>query len=799
MEYNKEFIAHIRDDKSIQTVEAHCRNVSYYASEIGKPLGIQNLAGLAGYLHDWGKFSDAYQLYIRKAAEDPASVHRGQVNHSSAGAIFLTEYIRDNYSEEDGPFGELTGEIISAVVFSHHGINDLLTIDGTNQFDQRLRDNSTIQYSSTRDIFLREEDVNVIARLLPQAIDEVGCFYQHLQQLNSSAVNRKKEDCFYLGLLVRLLESILVDADRRDTSEFMLGIKEQRLTHNQAQILWEQYQKKMTERLHSFSSDTSLNEARNYISTQCLYAADKEDGIYKLSVPTGGGKTLSSFRYALQLAKQTGKRHIYYIAPYLSILEQNASEIKSLFDDEKNILEFHSNVILEGKDEEQLHQYELLSDNWSSAIIMTTMVRFLDVIFGHKMSDVRRFHQLSNSVIIMDEVQNIPLKYTNLFTLACNYLHEFCHSTVVFCTATQPLFDQVDYPVRYANEPDLVTIPDKYKIPFHRTTVSFDNVFNALDSTQLAQYILGNIKKNALVILNTKSSVRKLHDAFRSRNCEYQIVELTTYMCPQHRLDRIAEIKKLLSQGRKIICISTQLIEAGVDISFETVFRSAAGLDSIIQAAGRCNRNGESRDLGTVRIFVDKDEYLGGLRDIKMGQNCCLDLLAVNQHADLLNEDIQNDYYRQYFFERKNEMSGFIPEDGVNLLDALSSNIVGQKAYRSLHGDGFPHTLRQAFDYASSHFEVIEENDSQSLIVPYGKAIELIDELHHCNIKELVPILRSLQRYTVNIRSTDKLFKSLDESGAIDTSLYTLGLLVLNGEYYNNEEGIVSDLQDYIF
>lgn len=785
-------IAHIRNDQSIQSVEEHCRNVSRYASETGKPLGMQNLAGLAGYLHDFGKFSDAYQEYIDKAAKDPTSVHRGQVNHSSAGAIFLTEYIRDNYNGKDASIAKLTGEIISAAVFSHHGINDLLTIDGTNKFDQRLdKDNPTNHYNDTKDVFWRKEYVNVIAKLLPEAIKEVDCFYQHLRQLNSSAINTKNECCFYLGLLVRLLESILVDADRRDTSEFMLGVKEQRLTHDKTQDLWGQYQKKIQNRLHSFSSDSTLNQARSYISTQCMLAAGKGDGIYKLSVPTGGGKTLSSFRYALQLAKKTGKRHIYYIAPYLSILEQNASEIKSLFNDEENILEFHSNVILEGKDEEQLHQYELLSDNWSSAIIMTTMVRFLDVIFGHKMGDVRRFHQLSNSIIILDEVQNIPLKYTNLFTLACNYLHEFCHSTLVFCTATQPLFDRVDYPVRYASEPDLVTIPDKYKTPFRRTTVSFNNVFNPLDSTQLAQYILGNISKNALVILNTKSSVRKLHDALKNKNCGYQIIELTTYMCPQHRLDRIAEMKELLSQGKKMICISTQLIEAGVDISFETVFRSAAGLDSIIQAAGRCNRNGESSGLGMVHIFVNRDEYLGGLKDIKKGKDCCLDLLAVNKGADLLDENVQNNYYRQYFFERKNEMNGSIPEDGVTLLDVLSSNAAGQRAYISLHpGERFPHALKQAFDYASSHFEVIEENDSQSLIVPYGKAIGLIEKLHHCKIEELPSILRSLQRYTISIRSTDKLFKLLDESGAIDPSLSDNGVLVLSPAYYDIDIGI---------
>lgn len=781
----KEYIAHISKEKEqeeprLQTVYEHSENVSRYAELEAKSVELGNTLKIAGLLHDIGKLTDEFNDYIHIAAKNPKSVKRGSVNHSSAGA----KYIMD-YGAEHGI--KYSPQIIAYSIFSHHGLNDCVDESEKDKFTPRLNVDENRYQSVLNNIGPLIDTVD-LKSLLEESEKE---FKDFIEKINNVAKDMKSADkkncCFLVGCLERLILSYLVDADRRDTAEFMHNKIYKRKKQEEIHGLWVDYQKKLNQKLDSFNTDTKIDMLRKQMSDYCFDFAEKGNGIYRLSIPTGGGKTLSSMRYALELAKKENKEHIIYVAPFLSVLEQNADEIKTILKDDENILEHHSNVSIDENNIEELSRHELLADDWSAPVIMTTTVQFLNTLFDGSMQSVRRLHQLTNAVIIIDEAQSIPIKCLNLFTTFMNFLSYCGNSTIVMCTATQPLFEKINRPLLYNEKcKDMIPNIEFFSNEFKRVHIERPNQ-NKYNYESLAHFILDKMDQNILIVLNTKGAVRGVYREIKKLvNDDVDVIQLTTYMCAQHRLDIIDGMKQSLLK-RKTICISTQLIEAGVNISFQTVIRSISGLDSIIQTSGRCNRNGESID-GIV-YMVDLEENTKVLGDIHDSINATKSVLDKYQ-GDLLMPDAINKYYDIYYYGIMHEKNLNCPMDYC-----LNNNLATKTLFEFLstnrRSTGYRYLLSQAFKYAGKNFNVIERGNTVGLITQYGEAEGIVEKMlkNSGDLDFVKKCLKKLQRYTVNVYQRDVRLEELENHHGIIQ--FDEDILILDKGFYTKENWII--------
>ena len=794
------FAAHIRGSDE-QSVRTHCEETAVYAKENGLAVGVGNAMYLAGLLHDLGKYTEAFNEYIYGSKKISK-----KINHSSAGA----KYLYENFTAET-LYEKLTRQLLTYVIVSHHGLNDCLSYDGTDKYQARVEPETNIFYDEVLENsskFLQEHDIDY---LYSEACKEIGLLKDNIDLVaeRMKTDNPIQEKTFMYGCLARLMLSMLMDADRRNTAEYMNGCITKRPDMRERECFFKECLEKLEKHLNAFEIRNSIDELRREMSAKCAdFAKNNGSGVYKLSIPTGGGKTFSSMRYALKLAIRERKERIIYTAPFLSILEQNAYELRNVFGESDYILEHHSNVIFdENTDDETLKKYELLSDDWSSPMIMTTMVRFLDVLFGRGTTDIRRMHQLKNSVIIIDEAQSVPVRYIHMFNVMINFLSCVCETTVVLCTATQPIFEAVKRPLLYSENSSIISDIEKYSMAFKRVDIVADYARIKKDTDSLCEFILYYTDKNALVILNTKSAVQKLYKGMKEHMSEgYRLIQLTTYMCAQHRLDVIKEMKAALEKNEKIICISTQLIEAGVDISFETVFRSLSGLDNIAQAAGRCNRNGKAEHIGKTYIISYGEENVSSLEDIAESQEAMEDRLDRYQGEDLLMPESVREYYRQYFFNRMDVMDAPAQrydskyDSTQSLYSFLGSNVSAKREYKKIYKMKYSRPLPQSFKTAAELFRPIEKTNSVGVIVYYGESKKLIDRFYaETDFNEKKKILKQLQRYTVDIAISSKMFRELRESGTFEALLYDGQVLVLTESAYSQEIGITTDYIPLIY
>lgn len=790
MTMDKEYLAHISENRE-QTVYEHCENVSRYAELEAKCIGLGSTLKIAGLLHDIGKLTDEFNDYIHKAVENPDSVRRGSINHSSAGAKYIMDYgMKHNI--------KYSPELIAYSVFSHHGLNDCIDENGEDKFTPRLKVDENSYKNVLNNIGPLINTVD-LKKLLNESEKEFNTF---VGKINTVCVNMKSKDndnsYFLLGCLERLILSYLIDADRRDTAEFMQGKVNSRKSQEEINELWIDYQKKLNQKLDSFKTVTKIDKLRKQMSDYCFDFTKNGNGIYRLSIPTGGGKTLSSMRYALELAKKEKKEHIIYVAPFLSILEQNANEIRTILNDDDNILEHHSNVCIDENNVEQLNRHELLADDWSAPIIMTTTVQFLNTLFDGSMQSVRRLHQLTNAVIIIDEAQSIPIKCLNLFTTFMNFLCYCGNSTIVMCTATQPLFETLNRPLLYNDKcKDMIPNIEFFSNEFKRVHIERPDK-KEYDYESLAQFILDKMDQNILVVLNTKGAVRGVYDAIKELvGDDIDVIQLTTYMCAQHRLDIIKKMKQSLS-SRKTICISTQLIEAGVDISFQTVIRSLAGLDSITQTAGRCNRNGETSE-GIV-YMVDVKENLNQLPDIRESVKATKRVLD-DYDGDLLMPDAIKRYYKRYYYPKISDNNMNCPMDYCIVNHRTVLNLFNCLAMNDKNGwpSGYNHLQYQAYKYAGKNFNVIEKGNTVGLITQYGEAKDIVEEMvsNPYDLAFVKQCLKKLQRYTVNVYQTDMRLKEVENRQGI--TRFNEDILILDEGFYTDEEGLSTELSLEIF
>ncbi|MCI0184579.1 CRISPR-associated helicase Cas3' [Sulfoacidibacillus ferrooxidans] len=767
-----EYIAHIREkDGTIQTVQEHLEEVRKLSEQFGEKVGVKYLAGLAGLLHDLGKNSDEFKNYIQEAiANRDNPPRRGSVDHSTAGGKFLYQRF---YTNPKNIAERLAVEWISMCIISHHqGLRDFLTPQLTSNFLERVSDKKLEEFENVVSAFfntqMTEEELN---RYFDKATSEM------------EAILHKMKKPIEISLFIKYIFSCLIDADRSNTRSFEENeqIKEVYDRHLFFKNSYDALMEKITSYSKADDAQHPINILRSKMSRQCDEFAVRPSGIYTLSIPTGGGKTLASLRYALKHAITYHKERIIYIVPYTTIIEQNAQEVRAIIKNDSNILEHHSNVVENEVEDENYDinkkKLKLAKDNWESPIIFTTMVQFLNTFYSKGTRNVRRLHNLTNAVIIFDEVQSVPIKCMALFNEALNFLYTFGKSSLVLCTATQPALGFVKHRLLIADQTEIVADIEQISSSFKRVNIIDQTTPLGLNAKELKQMIHACIQNadSILVILNTKIAVQKLFNELDSENAcftsEYRLFHLSTNMCSAHRKDVLTDLKKALEARERVVCVSTQLIEAGVDISFECVVRSLAGLDSIAQAAGRCNRHGKDA-IRNVYIVKSSDEVLTNLKEIKIGAEQTKRLLAeFTDNPDVFGNDLLSPmaltrYFEYYYKQIENEFDYPILEIGNKLFNLLNDNKDYFGAYKHKHGVSFPLVSRQSFATAEQYFTVID-HITTSILVPYNEeAQNLILELNgDVDIRRLGDLLKKAQQYVVNIYEHE--LKILEKNGDI--------------------------------
>lgn len=792
-----------------QSVKEHCINTAEKAFSIAREINIGSMAYLAGLVHDLGKCTEVFQNYLKLAVVDSSMVTRGEVTHSTHGGILIYE----RYYQGD-EIHRLTAQLLTMAVFNHHGLYDVMTPEGKDVFHIKIQKKDELYYGEALRNYL---DSSISLEELDQCFDravkevtEIDKIIMELVKDYPTGKERGRARDFYYTCLLRMLLSVLIDADRLDTAAFCSG-KAETIQFGESTMqlpqLWEILSARLESGLSQLSKVSPLTSVRNEISDRCLEFSNNGAGIYKLMVPTGGGKTLAALRFALKHAQVHKKQRIFYVAPYTSILDQNAEVIKNILHNEDIILEHHSNVVSERENEAQQDRNKLLAENYDCPIVLTTMVQLLNTLFDGRTQCIRRMHSFSDAIIILDEIQTIPAKCIHIFNMAANFLAYVCNATILLCTATQPMLDrEVKHKLIMGKPENMIPNAEDLYRSFRRVEVIDKMGEVEYDAERLSAMMteLMEDAHNILAVMNTKSDALELYQSMKERLQEQtdasdiQLFFLTTGMCPQHRMDRITAIREKLGKVR-MICISTSLIEAGVDISFECVIRSAAGLDSIAQAAGRCNRNG-MQEQGTVYIIKSKSENLSRLEDIKNAQLALYPVLEKYREvpeyfaSDLLSPKAIDCYFRRYYKSIGEKMDYSLKDKNSNLFDLLSVNETGIRAYCTNTQEVPKLLLNQAIKSAGNAFEVIV-NQSIDVIVPYNeRARELICDLNGTlALKEVRKILKQAQAYTVNLFKYQ--FKKLDEAGGV-YKIKDLDIYAISDSFYSQDTGVTVDAEN---
>ncbi len=772
-----------------QTLLEHAANVAQIAFEKGQKVGLGALTRLCGLLHDAGKAREEFQAYLLEGGPK-----RGTVEHSAYGAIYA--FLRWH---EKPPFRRLAAELLAFAIASHHGrLPDLVDADGDSFAEEKLTRERFPDLEDTMEAFFAEvAGQSELDALFERAVGELEQKYRQLSAALSDLpqANRGEGLQNLFGLAQRSVYSILIDADRWDAYCFEAGADP--LTGGDRP--WGVWQSRLEDKLAGFGREKPLDALRASVSDECLRAAAGA-GVYRLCVPTGGGKTFASMRYALEAAKRHGFERIVYVAPYKAILEQTAENLRKVFLDDRLILEHHSDA---APDEEQggeaLGRYQLLSERWDSPLILTTMVQFLNTLFAGRSACARRFSALENCVILLDEAQSIPFRCMELFTLAMRYLARCCGCAAVLCTATQPLLDELArYPLC---KPKPMIADENALYEGFRRVALLDKTDRPMDADGLARQVSDHLGSagSALCIVNTKATASALYQAFRDHLPEgVPLYCLTTAQCPAHRLKLLDEVRALLKARKPVVCVATQLIEAGVDVSFGLVVRALAGLDSVAQAAGRCNRNAE-RELGEVWLVCIEGENLARLNEIRTAQaemKSALDAFHADPQRygnDLLSPALIERYFRTILRVRQGEMR--YPLDGSRtLLDLLSSNANGRNAYQDMRKAKYEETmLSQAFRTAGRSFSALDASPF-SLLTPYEKGAEYIARLEDgLDIAQAARVLRAAQRYTVTVYP-GKLEQFMRLCCVRELPVY--GCYALDKEYYDDFLGVAADRKE---
>lgn len=830
-----------------QSIKAHLEATSVLSERFAAKIHMPNTGKLLGILHDSGKYSKSYQGYLEQCRQYELGIitnlpQRGSVDHGVFGAVYVMEELCSKVKPKEEAVANPAAEIAAMIIASHHGgLRDYLSPDTSTPLWSRMKhymENKQEEYQETKTVFEQEFSRDMLMALFYDAVEEIKKIRTRI--LSSNPSNAQDFFRFQLHLVIKFLYSCLIDADREDTRRFMEGteevknvIAENGIKENETETggeerahrtSWKTYEQHMNACLKEFhdkpcrtESERTIRRLREEISDTCYQAGAWPSGVYKLTVPTGGGKTLAGIRFALRHMQNKANGdsgHVFQFLPFTAIIEQNADAVRHALQCRDDLLEHHSNVIFDynasakGEEDEDYNisraQYRLLTERWDARFVFSTTVQFLNTVYASGTQNIRRMHNLANSVIIMDEIQALPLRTMKLFGELVSFLALVCNTTILLCTATQPNLERLR-----------VGIPMKVKEIIPNLTETFEQFqrMEVVDKTRDGGYtvdeavcFIEEIKaqvQSLLIVMNTKKITREIYDALKKNGSgQTEVIYITTELCPAHRNDVIAHIKELLVQKKPVICVSTSILEAGVDISFESVIRNIAGLDSIAQSSGRGNRHGEHARPGFTYIINMAGEILGSMLEIEKGEEktkAVLDTYRRNPKAyssSLLSPAALSDYYQKYFTAGEIDALMDYPILGDPELKDLYSyftrtgNTILRQRYRGRHhiqGD-YPWMMTYPLKTAAEKFRVIDQ-ETVSVLVPYGKGKELIGTMMkregRMKLGELNGLLSAARPYIVNIY-TNRLWAYRD---AVLTSPLP-GVLLLREGYYDDITGI---------
>ena len=812
------YIAHIRKaGGDPQSLEEHLLGVAEIAKKLASKIGLGPQGELIGLLHDLGKYSNEFQSYLKSAVglinQDKdefvdAQGLKGKVDHSTAGAQLVWEEL-----SKHGQLGQVVGQMLSLCIASHHsGLIDCLSSNA----NKPVEDIFTRRAGKRDDRSHLREAMSKMDTLIDKRFRELSSMPSLISGIEETirkvARGEKVEAIirFKVGLLVRFLFSCLIDADRVDTADFERPrAAKHRLSGQYTE--WPLLIERLEKHLQGFTIRNPIDEIRRSISDHCRDGAIRDKGVYTLTVPTGGGKTLASLRFALHHAERHKMDRVVYIIPFTSIIDQNAKVVRDILEPAKSdrgrvVLEHHSNLT----PEQQGWKEKMLTENWDAPVVFTTSVQLLEALFGGGTRGARRMHQLANAVLIFDEIHTLPVNCVHLFCNAMNFLVEHCGSTVVLCTATQPLLNLVDPSkgaLKFTKNDDLMPDVKGLFDDLKRVEVLNRRKSGGWTDEEIAQLALNEVVQSGscLMIVNTKKSAQALY-----RLCQeaagIQTFHLSTSMCPAHRKEILDRIRKLLDDEFPVLCVSTQLIEAGVDVDFGAVIRYTAGLDSIAQAAGRCNRNGKQKDadgnpkVGRVHVVNPAVENIDRLKDIQCGKGITERLLddikagIEDFGGNLIGPKAIERYFEYFFFARHQEMDYPVSAQTVGrddtLLNLLSINSLAMDEYGRNHATAPNIYLRQSFMSAARAFNVIDA-PTRGIIVPYGKSgLDLINDLCSAfEVEKQFKLLRRAQQYTVNV--FPYVLDQLQKAGAVHAIQKDVDILYLSdARYYDQSFGL---------
>ena len=678
----KEYIAHVKKDAQLDWgdphgLHEHLIDTSVLAKQLAEEVGSE-WAEIAGRWHDLGKYRQRFQDYIRLQSgyeAENAHIENGKrAPHSTAGAIHATQTFPSGF-----------GHIISYIIAGHHaGLPDWYGGKGSLEF--RLKDGLG-EYNEA----LSE---NIPADILQGACPELPEVAQSPESIS---------------LWMRILFSCLVDADFLDTEKYM---QPDRTVGRGKAVSLDTLQKCFSdamERLQKDNKESPLKDIRNRISNECFKAAEWEPGLFSLTVPTGGGKTLSSLAFALEhariLNKREGKneikRRIIYAIPFTSIIEQNADVFRKFIGDDA-VLEHHSN--LDVTPEKENSKARLAAENWDASLIVTTNVQLFESLHASRTSRCRKLHNIVNSIIILDEAQQIPRDFHAPITQIMQQLADHFGVTWVLCTATQPVLTESKNTFGQVllkglnNVREIISNPTELAAQLKRVEVQMPSADDPkLSWQELSERI--ELEECVLAIVNTRRQARTLFELLPEDGSS---LHLSAHMCAQHRTEVIEKIKGRLKERREgdqrpLRVVSTQLIEAGVDVDFEVVYRAMAGLDSIAQSAGRCNREGKLKKPGKVVVFKPEQSAPPGF--LRQGEDITTQLIATGK----LGEPLTPENFERYF----SLMNSKGDRDKHGIVDLLTMDKPSNDA-----------PLAIQFRTAAEKFRLID-NNGVSIIVPF--------------------------------------------------------------------------------
>ena len=758
-------IAHTREDGSLQTLPEHIEGVAHHCALFLEEAGLPELAPLGrllAQLHDAGKAQSAFQRYILGKSEQKAP-------HSGAGALLATCMLYELSEELQLKKLPRTSQLLAYAISGHHrGLYDYI----------ELRKELEKEEIKKRCAKTKEELPNIKSELQTWVEEHAEATESSLKELAKRVGATEQAQA-----LIRLLFSCLVDADFLDTEAFMdEERKERRHEATSRYAPLKVLRDRLTKHMEGFSTEGKINEARRAFLDRCrAHGQSCPKGYYSLFLPTGGGKTLSSMAWALETALNHKAQHIIYVIPYTSIITQTAGIFREIFGEE-NVLEHHSDISFSGgeasQEAERYERTRLLAENWDAPIIVTTNVQFFESLFSHKVSRSRKVHSIANSVVVFDEVQMFPTEFLHPMLRLLEDLRWIYGTQLLFCSATLPTFDK-DHSSSFKKvndfhqlsediQPIVPEDPELFKV--------FDRVIYHLEEKEYTTKELAeelSQHDSALCIVNSRRDASQLYHALLEAGKGAQdVIHLSRNMCSAHLKERIAEVRQRLKADIPTIVISTQLIEAGVDIDLPIVYRAMSGLDSIVQAGGRCNREGKQPAPGKVYVFSLSD---GGkaFGAIAQGQNATRFLLDNDKEHTRSSMPLEliEAYYDRYYAS----------------IESFDTKDIAESLYDVEEAKRW----RFDFEQASKDFQLIDNVD-RDLFVPYGKGKELIEGLQKHTLYLNHRTLRELQQYHVAISKWR--YEELEEARLLSEIIVDRetgkSILVLEPQGYDEALGV---------